>query len=75
MIQRKYQTAGYTMPRVVFWNLNASDNVPVRFNERGTALVSGFSPSIMKAVLADVDNFTPESIMLQAVCIERYDWQ
>jgi hypothetical protein len=75
MIQRKYQSAGYTMPRVVFWNLNASDNVPVRFNERGTALVSGFSPSIMKAVLADVDNFTPESIMLQAVCIERYDWQ
>lgn len=75
MIQRKYERAGYAMPRVVFWNLNASDNVPVRFNERGTALVSGFSPSIMKAVLSDVDNFTPESIMLQAVCIERYDWQ
>lgn len=75
MIQRKYQKAGYDMPRVVFWNLNSHDNVPVRFNEQGTALISGFSPSIMKAVLADVDNFTPESIMLQAVNIERYDWQ
>mgnify|MGYP003335911170 FL=1 len=72
MIRRKYETAGYAMPRVVFWNLNAHDNVPVRFDEQGTALISGFSPSIMRAVLADVDSFTPESIMLQAVMIDRY---
>jgi len=72
MIRRKYEAAGYAMPRVVFWNLNAHDNVPVRFDEQGTALISGFSPSIMKAVLADVDSFTPESIMLQAVMIDRY---
>ena len=72
MIHRKYEAAGYAMPRVVFWNLNAHDNVPVRFDEQGTALISGFSPSIMRAVLADVDSFTPESIMLQAVMIDRY---
>ena len=72
MIRRKYETAGYAMPRVVFWNLNAHDNVPVRFDEQGTALISGFSPSIMRAVLADVDSFTPESIMLQAVMVDRY---
>jgi len=72
MIRRKYEAAGYAMPRVVFWNLNAHDNVPVRFDEQGTALISGFSPSIMRAVLADVDSFTPESIMLQAVMIDRY---
>ena len=72
MIRRKYEAAGYAMPRVVFWNLNAHENVPVRFDEQGTALISGFSPSIMKAVLADVDSFTPESIMLQAVMIDRY---
>ena len=72
MIHRKYEAASYAMPRVVFWNLNAHDNVPVRFDEQGTALISGFSPSIMRAVLADVDSFTPESIMLQAVMIDRY---
>ena len=72
MIRRKYEAAGYSMPRVVFWNLNAYDNVPVRFDEQSTALISGFSPSIMRAVLADVDSFTPESIMLQAVMIDRY---
>lgn len=75
MIKHKYEKAGYTIPQVVFWNINAADNVPVAFDEMGTALVSGCSPSIMKAVIkADVDNFTPESIMKKAVMIERYNW-
>lgn len=74
MIKDQYIAAGYEMPNVVFWNLNAHDNVPVKFDERGTALVSGFSPSIMKAVLAaDFDEMTPEGIMLKAVNIEKYD--
>ena len=52
MIRRKYNDADYEMPNVVFWNLNAADNVPCRFDEKGVALVSGFSPAIMKSVLA-----------------------
>lgn len=76
MIRRKYEAAGYEVPKIVFWNLNASDNTPVRFDERGTALVSGFSPAIMKAVLADdLEDFTPQSVMLKTVMIERYDIQ
>lgn len=75
MIARKYADAGYTMPNIVFWNLNAADNVPVKWDERGAALVSGFSPSIVKSVLkADLDNFTPEAIMLQTIMSERYDY-
>lgn len=73
MIRRKYEAAGYEAPSVVFWNLNAADNVPVKFDEKGTALVSGFSPSIMKSVLAaDMEGFTPEAIMKKAVSSERY---
>ena len=74
MIETKYAQAGYTMPRVVFWNLNAHDNVPVKFDKSGTALVSGFSPAICKALLAgDVEQFTPEAIMLKTVMIDRYN--
>lgn len=74
MIERKYNDAGYKMPKVVFWNLNAHENVPVEFDKKDTALVSGFSPAIMKAVLAaDLENFTPESIMLQTIMNPRYD--
>lgn len=74
MIARKYQAAGYELPKVVFWNLNAYDNVPVKFDKSGTALVSGFSPAIAASILgADPDAFSPEAIMLKAVMNSRYD--
>ena len=73
MIARKFEAAGYTLPKIVFWNLNAHDNVPVKYDTRGVAMVSGFSPAIMKAVLSgDTDQFTPEAIMLKAVMSDRY---
>lgn len=74
MIERKYENAGYQVPKIVFWNLNARDNVPVEFDKSGVAMVSGFSPSIVKSVLSgDMDNFTPEGIMLQTIMNPRYD--
>jgi hypothetical protein len=73
MIERKYAEAGYTVPKVVFWNLNAGDNVPVKSDKSGAALVSGFSPAIMASLLgADVEQFTPEGIMLKTVMVPRY---
>jgi len=73
MIRRKYEAAGYKVPSVVFWNLNASGNVPVKSNEFGVALVSGFSPAIVASVLgADPEEFTPKAIMLKTVMQDRY---
>ncbi|CAB4162986.1 vWFA domain containing protein [uncultured Caudovirales phage] len=75
MIRRKYDDAGYNMPAIVFWNLNAKDNVPVKHNEQGVALVSGFSPSIVKSVLStDMDQFTPDGIMMKTIMNERYNY-
>jgi hypothetical protein len=75
MIERKYAEAGYAVPQIVFWNLNAADNVPVKFNKQGVALVSGFSPTIMKSILAaDLDQFTPEAIMRKTIMSDRYDY-
>ena len=74
MIRRKFEDAGYELPKIVFWNLNAADNVPVKYDTRGVALVSGFSPAIMKAVLsADTEQFTPEAIMWKAIGNDRYN--
>lgn len=74
MIARKYKTAGYDLPKVVFWNLNASyGNAPVKFDKSGTALVSGFSPAIVKPLLSgDMDSFTPEAVMLKTIMQDRY---
>ena len=74
MIERKYAEAGYEMPSVVFWNLNSSDNVPVKSDKSGAALVSGFSPSIMTSLLsADPKEFTPEGMMMKTIMADRYD--
>ena len=72
MIKRKYASAGYDVPNVIFWNLHAREgNSPVTINESGTALVSGFSPAIMESILK-AEEVTPMSIMLKAVNAERY---
>jgi hypothetical protein len=74
MIERKYVEAGYKVPSIVFWNLNAYDNVPVKFDRRGVALVSGFSPTILKSVLSsNFDDMTPEGIMRKTVMVDRYN--
>lgn len=76
MIRRKYEESGYKMPNVVFWNLTASAaNTPVKTNDKGVALVSGFSPAIMATVLgADPEEFTPYAMMMQTIMNERYDF-
>tara|TARA_R110000868_G_scaffold26777_14_gene102790 strand:- start:62 stop:1495 length:1434 start_codon:yes stop_codon:yes gene_type:complete len=72
MIESKYEDAGYNKPDVVYWNLNASmGNFPVEFDKMGTAMVSGFSPSILKSLLSG-KSMTPESILMETVGSERY---
>jgi hypothetical protein len=74
MIARKFEAAGYELPKIVFWNLNAADNVPAKYDATGVALVSGFSPAIMAAVLGgDTEQFTPQAIMMKAIAVPRYD--
>ena len=76
MIVRKYEKAGYKVPTIIFWNLNdRAGNAPVSFNQKGVGLVSGFSPSIMRAILsADMDTLSPEIIVRDAVMIDRYNY-
>lgn len=72
MIQEQYLKAGYKMPQIVFWNLQSRrDNVPVRAHQTGAALISGFSPSIMKSLLGG-EEFTPVTIMNRTIDSERY---
>jgi hypothetical protein len=74
MIKKQYEDAGYKMPLLVFWNLNAGyGNQPGTAYENGVVMISGFSPAIMKAVLAgDFDNISPESLMLDVLNSQRY---
>jgi hypothetical protein len=77
MIDNMYASAGYKRPEIIFWIVAANvPNFPVTFGAGRTCMLSGFSPAILKAVLAqtDVPEMTPMSMMLEAVNISRYDW-
>jgi hypothetical protein len=66
-MEAAFKEAGYKLPRVVYWNLNAQyGNVPTVSTEKDVALVSGFSPSVLKAVLASKE-FTPKDVMYEAI--------
>ena len=73
--KQMFEEAGYDLPNVVFWNLNTfAGNVPVQKNEQGAMLVSGFSPAIMEAVLAnDFEQITPKGLMLKVLLKNRYN--
>lgn len=73
--QAKFKEAGLQCPKLIFWVLNTPgiDNFPVQYSESGACLLSGFSPSLLKAVCSNqLDEFTPESIMKQTLLVERY---
>lgn len=71
-IKAKYDVAGYKVPNIVFWNVDARSgkNLPAQKNEEGVSLVSGFSPVIFKIA---VENKTPEQVMLDTINSPRYD--
>lgn len=70
--EERYEAHGYKLPRLVFWNINSStETIPVKENELGVALVSGFSPTISKMVLSNKTD--PLECLLEQLNSERYD--
>ena len=73
-LTRLFKEAGYEIPKLVYWNLNATyGNSPITMHDSGACLVSGFSPSILTAVMR-AKVFDPYNVMLEAVKQERYNW-
>jgi len=71
-IEQKYRRCGYKMPKLIFWNVDArNDQFPMSMDDRGFQVVSGCSPSIFKAILAD-EFLDPYDLMLSVIDSERY---
>jgi hypothetical protein len=72
MIETMYSDAGYKVPQIVYWNIQSRNGgVPVSFDAKGTALISGFSPAIMTSLLGG-DIESPQQIMDKTILSERY---
>jgi len=71
-IRHQYESSGYELPEIVFWNVNGRlNNLPGLKNDLGIGLVSGFSPAILKTILSGkiVD---PIKLMRDAVDTKKY---
>lgn len=71
-IHEQWVRAGYRMPRLVFWNVDARNNqLPMRM-EDNVQFVSGYSPSILTALLAG-EFLNPVDLMLSVLNGNRYN--
>jgi len=67
---KRWEQAGYNKPKIVYWNTSGYAGSPETVKAENTALVSGFSPSILKSILGG-DDLTPRGIMLRA--LDKYE--
>ena len=70
-IANKYAQYGYKLPRLVFWNLaSRTGTIPVKQNDMGVSLVSGFSVNILNMVMnGEID---PYKNLIKTLNSERY---
>ena len=67
-IRHKWAAAGYELPSLVYWNVNARNNTILDDNS-DVSYISGFSPSIFKNLITGKTNY---DLMLEVLASERY---
>ena len=55
--QQEFERYGYKVPKLIFWNVNSRTNtVPIKTNDLGVYLLSGFSPNVLNLLSYGVEN-------------------
>lgn len=55
--QKEFEKYGYKVPKLIFWNVCSRTNtVPIKTNELGVYLLSGFSPNVLNILADGLDN-------------------
>lgn len=71
-VEKDYAENGYTLPGIIFWNVNSRNDVfHVDKNRPGVQLASGASPTVFKSVIDSLE-LTPVEAMLKVLNSERY---
>lgn len=70
-LRQRYRAYGYPLPRLVFWNVaSRTGTIPIKENELGVTLVSGYSVSILKMILSGETD--PYKNLIKTLHSERY---
>ncbi|KAI3939998.1 hypothetical protein MKW98_029774 [Papaver atlanticum] len=75
VIQNKFREKGYmNVSEIVFWNLRDSKSTPVLGQQKGVAMLSGYSKNSMTLFLegGDLGELTPIRVMEKAISGEEY---
>ena len=64
---KKFDDAGFERPNIIYWNTRGAEGSPSTARTPNTALVSGFSPSILKAIFGNPESMNPVNIMQEAI--------
>ena len=67
--RQRWAAAGYTMPRLVYWNVNAAGQGLFLDTDPSATYISGFSPSILERLMT---NKTGIELMLEVLDSEIY---
>lgn len=68
-IEQKWLTRGYSMPNLIYWNVEARQNNIAMMPKDGVSFVSGFSPSIFQQIMSGK---TSLDLMYEVLNQERY---
>lgn len=69
-IAQKWRCAGYKMPNLIFWNVDARhDNIPMRVQD-GITFVSGFSPVLFEQIMKGKTGY---DLMMDKLNEKRYE--
>lgn len=70
-INNKFKKYGFKIPRLIFWNVCSRTNtIPMKENELGVVLVSGFSTNIAKMIMSNETD--PYKCLLEILNSDRY---
>ena len=68
-IARKWADAGYKMPHLIFWNVDARQNNIPMLGNGPISFVSGFSPSIFQTIMTGKTGY---ELMMEKLDSPRY---
>ncbi len=69
--KEEFKKINYSMPQLVFWNVNASNHLPVKQDENGVYLISGASQNIINMIM-NHEELNPYQFMIQT--LEKYSF-
>jgi hypothetical protein len=66
-----YEKAGYTPPKMIFWNVSSEPALPICLDNMNTTITSGWSQNTLKYIMEDKE-ISPMSVLNEVLESPNY---